>query len=978
MKPVFDLPQFQFLGELGTGGTAKVCKVLTQEHKIAALKTILKSADITLDEFKKLALREKELLQDIDFPGIVKIYDVQTDSPSYICLEYCPGKTLETFNKIENLPTALNILSSIAVNLEFLNLKSIVHADLKPDNIFMPEDISLFTTEQLTFSKLSDFSLGKFEHEDNSIRAGVGTVGYMAPETIRDNIVTHKSDFFALGVIAYQILTGEHPFITDNADPLKINSKILEEEPLPLANYRNNIPEKLSNIVTSLLEKDTSKRPASAWDVCSMLRTAGATYPFEKVLNPKYAIDTRKSYKTNTEFIGNQKSNTETITNKNTAYLRLVLTDNFCKDNLVYNNKQFNFKNNPLTSSYCIRHAVKSFLKLSYTEKKSAIELSLQNNESNLISSLLPHLLKPQTIIRVTKRLALKSEKNNNYSSAAQLYVLSGNLLKAENAAYQAAMKYKNENKIDAAILLLNKVISFGTLLDRKIEVRSLYMVKGDLLKDIGEADRAEIIYNELIHLYQNQKEDELLAETYKDLGALYQMKKLPQMGIKSLEKALDIFKKLNNELETSKTYNNLGNIYTVKNDYTTALSYFRKALRIQRKLSADEKVASTLNNIGVIYGITSKLHKALRIFKLSLIINKEIGNRGEIARTLNNIGNCYEILGDVQQAIEMYQESLRNNKEIDSKKEVLFNLENLTAMTYSAGHLKESIIYLKEGITIATELQNQPHIGLFNLFMGAVLLRMGKIKEAQNSFLVVEKVLDEIEDDALLAQIYIEKVQLALHIGNKINASELLDNALSICNKIQDKTISIKAILLKISISNELSLMSEAEKIINDLELSKEKSILHTLQLNHYLTIDSSYDVEQSYKKLTDSVDISNEHIEQCSLLTTLAKYEQQQNNIEQAAIYINRSIQLAKSRGLVFDHFYALVLYGEILAQQKDFEKCYAVYKQALEIAKNIYNQLESDDDKQAFQNKKEFIFLISEIKKLSQIIGTKKEQV
>lgn len=977
MKPAHDLPQFQFIGKLGTGGTAEVNKVLTQEDKIVALKTILQSKTISSEEFKKLAIREKTLLQDIDFPGIVKIFEVQTTAPYYICLEYCAGKTLETYNKIDNIQTILNILSSIAVNLEFLHLKSIIHADLKPDNIFMPLDIKSFASNSLTFTKLSDFSLGKFEHEDNSIRAGVGTIGFMAPETIKENIVTHRSDLFALGVIAYQILTGEHPFITSDADPIKINGRIIEEQPTPLVDFRTDIPEGLIQVVTQLLEKDSSKRIQTAWEVCKILRNAGATYPFEKVLNPKYTINTNKAYNTNREIIGNYQSRVDTISDESNKQLRLLLTDNFFKENIIYNDKKFHFKSNPIAASYLIRHAVKPFLKLSYTEKKSAIELSLQNDKNNFLSSILPHLLHLRTIKRVTKRLAHKSEHNENYRNAAHQYVLTGDLLKAENAAYQAAMKFKNENKIDDALDVLNKVITFGTLLNRKFDIKSLIMVKGDLLKDNGEADKAETVYNELIALYKGQKEDELLAEAYKDLGDLFKMKRKSEEGIKSLEKALEIFEKLGNEFEISKTYNNLGNIYTIRNNFSAALSYFRKALKIQRRLSAKEEVASTLNNIATINALKSNFHKALKIFKISLSIKKEIGNKGEIARSLNNIGYCYEVLGNVKKAVEMLEESLRYNKEIDSKSEMLYNLENLTSIMFSTGHLKESIIYLKEGISIAIELNDNPHLGFFNLYMGAILVCMGKLKEANSSFKLADDILHEIENDTLSAQLQIEKAQLALLIDNKTVAIELLNNSYSICTKIKNKSLIIKILLLKLSISKDLSLLAEAEEIIKDFELTKEKSILNAIQLNHFLTNDSSYDARLPYEQLIESLDSPDEHIEQCHLLTTLSRYELHYNNIDQAAIYINQSIQLARSRGLLFDHFHALVLYGEILSKQKDFEQCYTIYKQALEISKNIFNQLISDDDKTAFKNKKEFVFLMSEIKKLTKIIGQKKSR-
>ena len=978
MNQATDLPQFQFLGKLGTGGTAEVYKVLTQGKKTAALKTKLQTSELTNTEFQKLADREKTLLENIDYPGIVKLYDIQLSEPCYICLELCQGKTLEQYNKIDDIKTALNILSSIAVNLEYLHSKSIVHADLKPDNIFMPEDISVFATDHLTYTKLSDFSLGKFESEENSVRAGLGTIGYMAPETIQNKTVSHQSDLFALGVIAYQILTGKHPFITSDSDPVKINGRILEEEPELINSFRNDVPLELIELVNSLLAKQHDKRPQSAWDVCKKLASAGASYPYQKAMHPKYFIMLYRDFESQKNIISNYQAYIDTITNKKTSTFRYILSFNFQRENLTYNNKQFQFIRLPLIPVSLIKYELRKFLQIPYSRKKEVIKTALQIDNKNLISLLLPQLLSTSFIKKLSEKLAKDAFQEKNYANAAYLYIQSGNLSKAEDCAFQAAMKFKNSNAYSNAFEILERVIRYGDLIDKKYEIKSLLMVKADLLKDIGETEKAEQVYLDLISLYDNQIDDEFLAEVYKDLGDLFKMKKKPKVGITYLEKALKIFIELKNELEISKTYNNLGNNYIVINDFTQALHYFRQALHIQKKLSAEVEVASTLNNIGVLHAMTSKFQRALKIFNISLKIQKNIGNKGEIARTLNNIGYCFEILGNTHKAVETLEESLKYNKEIDSKREILFNLENLTALMYTTGKLKESIVYLREGITLASELHDEPHIGIFNLYMGSVLMRMGKLKEASKSFSEVETILESVEDNNLSALLFLEKAQTALYINNIVEVENYLLEAEKRNKEIKDKIISLKILLLKISYTHNLILVPEAEEIISELELSKERANLEGLLVSYKLHIDNSYNIQQAYTSLVDAVEKNDDNIEHCKLLNIISSYELQQNNLEQAAKYNERSITLSKSRGLVLDLFNGLVIKGSILSKQNNIEQCYTVYKQGLETAKSIFNQLESDEDKLAFQNKKEFIFLVSEIKKLSQILNTKKEQV
>jgi len=278
--------------ELGHGGTAVVYQVHNSDG-IAALKVPFDNEPETLQQFHQLIKQEYNLIGKFKYPGIVNILDLDKSDEPYLLLEYCHGPTLEKCGRIESLNLAMDILSSIAVNLEFIHNHGIIHADLKPDNIFLPSNYESLKSGELFYSKLFDFSLGCLINDTN--RTGLGTLGYMAPETLTDKKVSVKSDLFALGVTAYQIISGIHPFILDNSDPVKINSRVKEEEPQSLSEIIPGIPKQLQCLIDGLLAKDEDNRPNSAWDICYQLEQIGATYPFRKALNIKYFISSDKN-----------------------------------------------------------------------------------------------------------------------------------------------------------------------------------------------------------------------------------------------------------------------------------------------------------------------------------------------------------------------------------------------------------------------------------------------------------------------------------------------------------------------------------------------------------------------------------------------------------------------------------------------------------------------------------------------------------
>ncbi len=192
--------------------------------------------------------REAKILANLDDPGVVKIYDYgQEKGEPFIISEFVEGENLtQVLEKRKTLEPkeALRIIKSVSEILSRIYKKGILHRDIKPSNIILKKDGQV---------KLTDFGLARsFNIERLTIEGEIiGTPAYMSPEQISGRPVDHRSDIFSLGVVAYELLTGENPFIADTLSG--VLNKVLNYNPEGIKN--------LSPTVAHLLEKMLAKSP---------------------------------------------------------------------------------------------------------------------------------------------------------------------------------------------------------------------------------------------------------------------------------------------------------------------------------------------------------------------------------------------------------------------------------------------------------------------------------------------------------------------------------------------------------------------------------------------------------------------------------------------------------------------------------------------------------------------------------------------
>jgi len=255
IKPT--LGRYEIVKELGRGAMGTV--FLGKDPRInreVAIKT-LRYEEIDaeqLAEVKKRFFREAEAAGKLSHPNIVTIYDVGEDYDiAYMAMELLDGSDLAKYCKKESLLPAgevVRVVSSVAGALDYAHANGIVHRDIKPANIMVLNSGEV---------KVADFGIARVMATSKT-QTGVvlGTPSYMSPEQIAGKKVDGRSDLFSLGVVLYELLSGEKPFNGDSIATLMYN--ITSSPPPSIRELSPNIPGKLVPIVEKLLSKDVEAR----------------------------------------------------------------------------------------------------------------------------------------------------------------------------------------------------------------------------------------------------------------------------------------------------------------------------------------------------------------------------------------------------------------------------------------------------------------------------------------------------------------------------------------------------------------------------------------------------------------------------------------------------------------------------------------------------------------------------------------------
>jgi eukaryotic-like serine/threonine-protein kinase len=262
---------FDIESELGGGGMSRVYVARDRKLQRQIVVKVLSpeiASELSADRFR----REIMLSAALQHPHIVGVLSAgETGGLPYFTMPFVDGESLRT--RLARGPLsiahAVSILKDVARALAFAHARGIVHRDIKPDNVLLSGGSACVA--DFGVAKALSAALQGQSRNDMLTRVGtsIGTPQYMAPEQAAADVVDHRADIYAFGIMAYEMLTGQPPFHGRSVKQLLAAQ--LTEIPAPLESTRPGVPSALSSLVMQCLEKEADQRPQSAAELIDSL-----------------------------------------------------------------------------------------------------------------------------------------------------------------------------------------------------------------------------------------------------------------------------------------------------------------------------------------------------------------------------------------------------------------------------------------------------------------------------------------------------------------------------------------------------------------------------------------------------------------------------------------------------------------------------------------------------------------------------------
>jgi len=258
--------RYKIIEELGRGGMGVVYKAEDTKLKRTVSLKFLPSDLTHISEVKERFMREAQAAAALDHPNICTVYEFdETEGKSFISMAFIEGRSLrkETESGPIELEKALRIVAQVAEGLQEAHKKGIVHRDIKSANIMITKQGQ---------AKIMDFGLARVSGTTllTKEKSTMGTIAYMSPEQARGEEVDARSDLWSLGVVLYEMLTGELPFKGDR--DVSIIHSIVHDDPKPIKVSKPPVPMELRQVIARALKKKREARYGSAGDMLEDLR----------------------------------------------------------------------------------------------------------------------------------------------------------------------------------------------------------------------------------------------------------------------------------------------------------------------------------------------------------------------------------------------------------------------------------------------------------------------------------------------------------------------------------------------------------------------------------------------------------------------------------------------------------------------------------------------------------------------------------
>jgi serine/threonine-protein kinase len=696
---------YQIIKEIGSGGMGAVYlakRVDGQFEQQVALKLIkpgMHSGDI-INRFG----HERQILAQLQHPNIASLLDggMSDDGMPYFSMEYVSGMPIDTYCDHHNLSIEQRIKLFITVcqTVQYAHNNLIIHRDLKPGNIFITDNGTV---------KLLDFGIAKVfsEEQDVSGLTRTGTYAmtpeYSAPEQIRHHRVTTATDVYTLGLILYELLTGNRPYNFKSSSLLDIERIITDTKP----DRPSSLIKKIQN--NSYSEKDDSLKTIGRYRQLSPDRLRKKLIgDLDNICMLALNKEPERRYGSANQFGSDLerylkglpvRARKESVSYRMQKFVRRhrwgVLTSTFVTLALI-----------AVVTYYTTQLSDQRDRAVAEAEKAKAVSSFLEN----LFKVADPSQSKGSTI---TAREILDRGAQRIEGELGEQPEIQATMFDVIGTVYYGLGLFEEALPLFDKSLLLRDSLFEGDHPDIASSMNSL----GYLYCEMGDYIRADSLLN--IALLINQKHlppnDPNFAKVYGGLAWIWNLRGDYNKADSLYRKAINIQIK-NNNPEVGINYNNLALLMHEMNRYEEADLYFKKSLEILQEAYGDihPEVATTLYNYGQLKRDMDQIDEAIdihrRVLKLDILLYGE--EHPNVAYSLNGLASVLDKTGKTAEAEKLYHQALDLRRKLlgNEHPDVAYSLNNLGRIIIKRKAYKKAENLFFEALEIHRKANGENH----------------------------------------------------------------------------------------------------------------------------------------------------------------------------------------------------------------------------------------------------------------------------
>ncbi len=816
---------FQIEDKLGAGGMGVVYKALDLKlNRYVAIKALAHHIAQNPD-YKKRFLHEAQAAASLNHPNITTIYEtVDEGSDAYIVMEFIEGEELSKKINEKKFETAeaLEVAIQIAEGVSDAHKKGIIHRDIKSQNIMITESGR---------AKIMDFGLAKLSGQTMMTQLGttVGTINYMSPEQSRGENVDARTDIWTLGVVLYEMLTGQLPFKGDYEAAVVYS--ILNEKPKPASAINTKLIPEIDELINKVLAKNPDERYQSADELLADLKS------IKKSIELGIPVEMIKSKLSVADYISQSKTQIETALPKKKKRNRVITAAGF----LILLIAAFIFKGKDIIDFFGIelipsaKHlAVLPFEIIGGGPEDNAFSAGLLET----ITSKLSQLEQFEGKLWVVPSSEIRKAKVTEVTDAVNKYgvnlALTGSIQKMEKGYRVTINLIDGETKRQLASRMMDDPLTSNSVIQDEAVIKVADMLKIELKPEMkktiatGGTENAEAYRLYLIgkgQLANSTNTESLISsrKTFEEaigLDSLFALAYTSKAEVENLllektketnwmNEAISSFSKAR-EIEKNLIEANLieGKIYNLLGKYQEANLVFQKVLE------------QAPNNYDAYIGKAKSL-KALGFKKdAEQLFKKAIQLKPDFYLLYTGLGLFYYQEGRYKEAAEQFQ------KVVELVPNNAGGYRNLASMNVFLNNIQEATQLYQKSLSIESDYRTYANLA-------AIQYKAGKYVDAAATY---EKVIEMRNTDyrmwGYLAYCYYRE--------NKNDKS----------NEANKKAISLAELELKINPKNTEVLASMASYYAMIGDLSNAKILLKKIEKFEIQSVDTYFSVGSIYEE--------------------------------------------------------------------------------------------------------------------------------